>query len=237
MKRLSRKRLPDLVCKTILDYIKDQGLKPGDKLPGEHVLMKELGIGRTSIREGVKKLESVGLVKSRQGLGILLNEVTLDTILSPGEFNLGEFLKLSSKDLADVLDFRSLIEVEACSQAAACAKASDFEIMNSALENMKANLGNIEVFNKNDIIFHRQIVVSTGNKVFLKVFDLLMDVFWRQYEISGNIPGSMEKAYNFHCEIYTLLKGNKRAKAMTTMANHIANTKTVIVGWHEQNKH
>jgi GntR family transcriptional regulator len=58
---------------TVLDQlhqlISDQKLTPGDKLPSETVLLKELGVGRTTIREAFRLLEQEGLVRSRQGFG------------------------------------------------------------------------------------------------------------------------------------------------------------------------
>ena len=44
-------------------------LKVGDKLPRESDMAEELGVGRSSLREGIKILNAYGIVESRQGEG------------------------------------------------------------------------------------------------------------------------------------------------------------------------
>lgn len=60
-------------------FIEVNRLGMGDPLPPEAVLAKELGISRPSLREGMKALESLGIVESRHGEGVFVAPFSFDT--------------------------------------------------------------------------------------------------------------------------------------------------------------
>ncbi len=62
--------LHEAVRDYIKQYILDRKLKPGDPLPPEGQLAQELGVGRSSVREAVKALQSLGIIEARQGNGL-----------------------------------------------------------------------------------------------------------------------------------------------------------------------
>jgi GntR family transcriptional repressor for pyruvate dehydrogenase complex len=98
----------------------------GDKLPPERKLAGELGVNRASLREAIKALEQMGLVKTRQGDGTRVLdfmqtagvELISDLISADGAPNLGI--------LMDVLDFRRWFGRESARLAAE--RASDEEL-------------------------------------------------------------------------------------------------------------
>jgi GntR family transcriptional repressor for pyruvate dehydrogenase complex len=57
------------VARLIVKGIADRGLQPGSVLPAEHLMAKQYGVGRTSVREALRLLETQGLVIIRQGTG------------------------------------------------------------------------------------------------------------------------------------------------------------------------
>ena len=62
------------MAKAILEAIKAERFKPGDMLPPMKELCEELQVGISSVREGLKQLQSMGVVKIIQGKGTYLNE-------------------------------------------------------------------------------------------------------------------------------------------------------------------
>jgi GntR family transcriptional repressor for pyruvate dehydrogenase complex len=79
---IPRAKLPDLVVDAIAKFITQNKLRPGDRLPTEKAVSEQLGIGRTSVREGMRKLETLGVLESRQGDGVYLKPVTTDSLLA-----------------------------------------------------------------------------------------------------------------------------------------------------------
>src|SRR4029078_7817119 len=60
------------VVARVYELIKHQDLKPGDPLPPERELSKQLGISRPSLRAGLSSLISMGVLQSRQGAGTFI---------------------------------------------------------------------------------------------------------------------------------------------------------------------
>ncbi|MCD6473102.1 FadR family transcriptional regulator, partial [Candidatus Aerophobetes bacterium] len=77
-KEVTSVRLYENVIKQIVNLIKNNELKPGDKLPSERELAEKLSIGRASLREAFRVLESRGLIKSRPGRGRFVREIKKD---------------------------------------------------------------------------------------------------------------------------------------------------------------
>ena len=67
MKAIPKNKRYQLIINAIKDYIIEQKLRPGDRLPTENKLTEILQVSRSSIREAVKSLEIVG--KATFGLG------------------------------------------------------------------------------------------------------------------------------------------------------------------------
>lgn len=60
------------VLEKIKDYIQIDQLKPGDKLPSEREMAEELNLSRSTIREGLRAIELLGLIETRRGEGTFL---------------------------------------------------------------------------------------------------------------------------------------------------------------------
>ena len=80
------------LSKAVRDYVKqyilDHKLQGGDALPPETQLAHDLGVGRSSVREAVKALQSLGIVEVRHGDGLYVREYNMDPILETLSFGL-----------------------------------------------------------------------------------------------------------------------------------------------------
>jgi DNA-binding FadR family transcriptional regulator len=106
----------------------------GDKLPPERKLAEELGVNRASLREAIKSLEHMGLVKTRQGDGTRVLDfmqtagVELVSHLIPGDGT------PNLDVLTDVLDFRRWFGREVSRLAAERASAEDVKKLEGIAE-------------------------------------------------------------------------------------------------------
>ncbi|MGL4820936.1 MAG: FadR/GntR family transcriptional regulator [Bacilli bacterium] len=91
---------------SIQNYIREHGVGRGDKLPSERELSDKLGVSRSSVREGLRSLELLGIIESRIGEGTFLRD--------PSEFQvvemLGVFFLQRADTLRDLIAVRTLIE-------------------------------------------------------------------------------------------------------------------------------
>lgn len=69
--RIERRRLTDQIIEQLITMIAEGKFAPGDKLPPEHRLMKDFGVGQSSLREAVGDLSLIGLLSVSPGRGAL----------------------------------------------------------------------------------------------------------------------------------------------------------------------
>ena len=65
--------LPARIAVQLAEEISQGRLKPGERLPTEHVLAKTLGVSRSVVREAIAQLRNEGVVETRQGVGAFVH--------------------------------------------------------------------------------------------------------------------------------------------------------------------
>nr|WP_203616312.1 FCD domain-containing protein [Streptomyces sp. SID13726] len=134
----------------------------GAKLPGETTLAKELGVGRSTVREALRALAGAGLVRARQGAGVFVTatEVTEDWPT-----------RLRRAAVTDVYEVRMALEVHAATLAARRRTPEDVTAMERALEGRRsASTASDAAFVDADITFHATVVAAAHNPVLTDLF-------------------------------------------------------------------
>jgi len=106
LKNLKTQNLQGLIQKQLELYIIENGMKSGDPFPTEHDLAKKLGISRTAIREALKRLETLGIIEVRPGVGRFIREFNFEAILKSLSYN----LEMDIKNFQEVLEVRFCLE-------------------------------------------------------------------------------------------------------------------------------
>src|SRR5690606_16878439 len=105
--QFATKTLVDEVEERILQYIKQNKLKPGDSLPNENQLSQDMGISRNVTREAMSRLRMLGIVQSRTKKGITIVEpplfIGLEKVTNPYLF--------SESKIHDIIEMRIALEV------------------------------------------------------------------------------------------------------------------------------
>ena len=104
LKNLKTQDLQELIQEQLKLYIIKNGMKRGDPFPTEHELAEKLGISRTAIREALKRLETLGIIEVRLGVGRFVREFNFEVILKGLPYNLE----------MDIKNFREVLEVRFC---------------------------------------------------------------------------------------------------------------------------
>lgn len=226
----SKRKLPDMVSEAIVKFLLEEALKPGDKLPTEKELSQQLGIGRTSLREGIRQLETVGLLSSHQGKGIYLREVTLDSLFAAGKhIPIASFLKLSRQEILDWLSVRLVFEVEACRLAAERITDEELAALQKIHQIMSDALSNREEFIAQAVHFHKQILLSSGNTILAKLYGFIEDLYSKQISIITDFPQAMERSLSFHGKILLALKERNVEMAVTNLHAHIEDVRKAVI--------
>jgi len=128
-----RQRLSDTITAQIEQLIVDGTLKPGDTLPSERDLSKQLGVSRPSLREALLVLESHGLLQARRGGGFGVTDVTAPTLTDP----LVHLLQRHPSAVDDILELRHGLECVAAYFAALRATDADAKRLGELAAAMK----------------------------------------------------------------------------------------------------
>src|SRR5262245_6046984 len=96
----------------IKQYILDHALQPGEPIPTETVLARELGISRNTLREALKALNTAGVVETRHGLGTYVGKASLAPLIDGMAFNLALSIARNTHTLREMLQVREILEVE-----------------------------------------------------------------------------------------------------------------------------
>lgn len=172
--------MADEVAEQVQKQIIDGELKEGDKLPIEAELMKEFGVGRSSIREAVKKLENMGYLKVQQGKGTFITTPSLSQ--EPLE------QRLKRADIKELYEVRNILESAIAERAAQRHTAQDVEEMMEYLAARKAaaEAGTLAECIEADIKFHVSVAKAAHNEILFELYSSvatrLLDSYRHIYE-------------------------------------------------------
>jgi GntR family transcriptional repressor for pyruvate dehydrogenase complex len=157
------------VASQIREYIVQNDLTPGDRLPGEEWFAAELGVGRPLVREALKGLEAVGAVETRKGVGRFVGTFEADAYLA--HFTTEVLVQsFSQRDLAEV---RCLLEVAAVGEVVPRLTDEDIAEIVRNLETMKAQAARGEEITEADIGIHRTIMHRSENSFVISMLDAI----------------------------------------------------------------
>jgi DNA-binding FadR family transcriptional regulator len=111
---IPRANLTEEIVRRVISLINDSRMKPGDKLPTERELIATFRVGRSSIREALKILSAIGVVRIVAGAGMFVGNGNLSLLAKP--LSLG-FLR-GGHGTAELIEARRLLEVELAGLAA-----------------------------------------------------------------------------------------------------------------------
>lgn len=107
---IQKKSLADMIAETLKQQITEGTYRAGDKLPTEPELMKTFGVGRSSVREAVKLLVNMGVVRVQQGSG---------TFVAVPSNNDDVNIKMSTADRTELDEVRKILDIAIVEKAVA----------------------------------------------------------------------------------------------------------------------
>lgn len=212
---LKRNQLVDEVVIQLQKRISSGDLKPGDKIPTEPDLMKQFGVGRSTIREAVRVLVHAGLLEKKQGFG---------TFLTTANSGIQEPLdnRLRRAEILEVYEVRRMLELEIAKLAAERRDSEDLKQMREYLDNrMQAQLrGDMSAFLTEDIKFHFAIAIASKNTVVTDLYRTFSSVLQDSLHKLVSDTEVHDPHDEFHENLYqAILDQDAEAAMKWTMAN------------------
>jgi len=225
-KEITPVRLYESVIEQIMNLIKNNKLKPGDKLPPERELAEKLSISRGSLREAFRVLESRGLIKSKPGGGRYIREIRKN-----GHNNTENIiLSLEKSSILELLEAREMFEVKIAEVAAQRATPEDIDLIEKALNRMSKEEIDKHKKTESDTEFHLAIAGASHNFVFVNIIKLHLDLLKETRGKTWQIPGRREEQREEHQAIFRAIKEHNNKKAGEAMMKHLRSIRKVVVG-------
>ncbi len=162
MPPLRRTSLADQAADALLARLRSGEWEVGDRLPGETTLAPQLGVGRSTVREAIRRLAGIGVLATRQGSGVFVTRLDAPSGLD---------VLLDGAAIDAVIEARIAIEAEAAALAALRRTEEDLDAIRAALAIRAAHRAELVRHVETDTDFHRTVIAAAHNPVLLEMFD------------------------------------------------------------------
>ena len=210
----------------IVSHIKQHQLTEGDLLPTVDALCRETGFSRVIVREALSYLKGMGIIETRRGSGCRLAKIRpLESFA-----NLLPFFFSIAKDLHDVTEFRTALELGAFPCIAANITPADLEELRQILDDTdnlleRNDFQNID-FIRLDIAFH--CLLARVSRI--HILEIVTQAYFRESVV---FPSCLNKVTPRHLEefqranlehrtIYNALKLGAREMGFLALHQHLA---------------
>ena len=196
----------------------DRGeLKPGDRLPAERELSRQLRVSRPSLRAGLRSLSVMGVVQIRPGAGSFIAG-------GPPAFGtdaLGFQAALHGFTRDQMFQARLVLEVAVAGMAAEHATPDDLIKVSEEATGMFASLDDAQAFLRHDIEFHRAVAAACGNPILSALVNMVAEQFREQRQQTIGRARDLKDAADEHRAIYLAVRGHDPERARRAMRDHL----------------
>jgi GntR family transcriptional repressor for pyruvate dehydrogenase complex len=224
---LERRKVYEQIAEQLLGQIGTRRLKQGDSLPSERELTESFGVGRSSIREALRMLESQGVITSVSGGAFVVSDPA-----TPLNSSLRLVFSLDERaGMNDLYELRRILECEAAALAAERRSDAHLDEMDAAIAEMDASLRaeqGGEHFIDADLRFHLAIAEATANRMVLHSMQAVRDVVRRALLTIVLIPHSPESAVLEHRAIRAAIANRDASRAREEMRAHLARVQSDV---------
>lgn len=193
-------------------------LAVGSILPGELSLAKRFNVSRSTVREAIRLLEQLGLIRREEGRNKL-------TVTSPSHKDIGDRIRtaflLQDTTFEQLWEVMSAIEPMCATVAAQKANERDLELIADNLERTEAALGDPARIVALDIEFHNLVAAATGNSALSLSRDTVGELFYPAFNLVISRLNAGSRLLLAHRKIFEALQARNVADARSWMEKHI----------------
>jgi GntR family transcriptional repressor for pyruvate dehydrogenase complex len=179
---ITRRTLSEEVREALLTSIRNGELAPGGPVPSERSLCEQFGVARTSVREAIQGLMSLGLVE-RRGNRTYVSE------LMP-EVSLADTRKRS---VAEIFEVRRLVEVPMAELAACRARDGQRDEIRQISRSFKSTMS-LEEFRQADHRFHAAVAAACGNPSLAELYGKVLEALFESTDFDSLLSASANES-------------------------------------------
>ena len=219
-------RIYEEIVRQVKAMIAEGRLKAGDRLPPERDLAEKFVVSRTSVREALRALESLGLVEIRPGEGTFVRQVSIDALVEP----LALLMVSQREGIGELFEARRLLEPSLAALAATRATPEEIQEMERILEEQAKEIGAGRTGLAQDAQFHSAIGAAAHNRAITRIAHAIMDLLTQSREESLNTPGRPTRSHEDHRRVLAAISRRDADGARKAMQDHIEAVEALISG-------
>ena len=214
------------IAQELLARVAAADLAQGAKFATEAELLEQFDVSRPTLREGIRILESLGVLEQRPGPGggLVVRRPSLDTLTH----SLSVYLRFNNVPFAAVLQAREVIEPALAAEAARQGAEADFLEMEASIERMRELGEDQAAFVAENRLFHGLVARASGNKV--------LETFWGTISLLAHGEhhgvrysfGNRQHVLAAHQEILEACRRRDPAAAASAMAQHVGELEHLV---------
>jgi GntR family transcriptional repressor for pyruvate dehydrogenase complex len=224
---VSRQSLSHDIAQRIAQLIQTGHHQPGARLPAISDMARQFGVGSPTLREALKKLETVGVVDIRHGSGVYVGRAPESLLITNPVIE----ARATKKLLVDLIEARIPIELETAALGAKNATPEHLDEMDRLLTRAGRSFGDSILLTQVNLAFHREIALASGNVVMHQILDVLSNLFKEEQRLILNIHGSREDDHREHVDIYGALRARNAPLAVDRMRAHLESVRDKLLAW------
>ena len=216
-KMSTKQRLSDKIADIILSMITvENKYRPGDKLPNEIQLSKQLGVSRITLREAIRILVAGDVLEIRRGKGTFVREDFR------GRYN-PEFESVfeAKVDINDLYEMRLIFEPEAAYYAAIRATDNEIDRIVSIGREIERLITEEKDYTREESAFHRSIAKATHNEFMGRLEPVLQEAIKKGVYLYETEDLALEDVIIDHGIIMRFLQARNPDGARSAMKMHI----------------
>jgi GntR family transcriptional repressor for pyruvate dehydrogenase complex len=221
-----RGRLHESVIRYVEDELAASRLATGSRLPGERALAEQLGVGRTSVREGIRVLEAMGVIRTSVGSGPDSGALVVADTSAGITAALRLHLASQTLPVSDIVETRVLLETWSVRQAAGHTDGELWGTADQLLDAMDAPQLTPVEFLALDTDFHVTLARASGNDVVAAIMTSLRESI-EEYVVAAvqdltDWPRMQRRLRREHRNIASAARDGDGDRAARLAAAHIA---------------
>jgi len=216
---VSRTTLSEQVAMKLASELSAKRWSAGEKLPSEAELCKAFKVGRSTLREALKSLSFIGMIRMRAGGGSYVADqpsmYLTGPLLAKGVLN-------TERDVNDLSEARLVLETELAALCAQRANDEDLKALETMVQEMKtAKEVDGTRFRQLDLGFHLAIAAASKNATLARLLKHTRAGLTEIITKSLLLPAGMELSYKQHRAILEALKQHNPGRARQAMRSHL----------------
>lgn len=215
-----REAVSQIVLDQLLGEIRAGSLRPGDRLPTESELMRLFEVGRSSVREALRGLITLGLIETKPGRGAIIRHGAVSPLAGVG-FRVS-VEQLNTRALLDLLEVREALEGQAAEYAARRATSAEIKQLRLLQAAVERDIRRGRTYFRTNAALHTGIARTARNSVLTELIRLLAgQVRGYRERLMREVPNMPQQDIMEHRAIVGAIAARAPEKAREAMVAHI----------------